>query len=494
MPSCNVPTQSLLTTNKSMPNVPAMRNLIFDDEMAKSMDFGPIPLTQIDLDHPHVFDLTQDDIQTVEEQTAAQTVATMSTAAIQKSALSQTGAESVAMAQTGGATPALTQTGTETETEAQKSALAQTGAETVAPKIAMSQTVRPAYKKFKKTHVAGSLLMNMEHGYFPVVYSAAAPESYVAIEQLPLHSMDMNSSTTDSTMDMTVPDEDVQLLPGHVYEDVLNKTISSQNKALFLSRNRALFEMSEADSNEALIAKAEALGVVAEAVVPKNYAQVDKSNFDVFEDDSGDEDLPSICPTSKEVLRAVSMHSYRKACRCTIDRKLSSGRRKVYNCATHGKDTIGGKDKKVQCVYKIIYRIVVKGSATWWELDKKESTWQHAIGCQSVPKMSADNLVNNPAFRKVVLDNKSVKIKNLQRASLGPGIIRTSMSNRKLYRAKDQILLNNASDYKDRFNKLHQWGEEHCKKNPGSMFSIMRDDGRLASVSTTCASNIVPRT
>ena len=55
------------------------------------------------------------------------------------------------------------------------------------------------------------------------------------------------------------------------------------------------------------------------------------------------------------------------------------------------------------------------------------------------------------------------------------------MSRRNLYRAKRKILLNEARDYDDRFNKLHEWGEAFTKANPGSMFSIMRDNGRLVA-------------
>ena len=170
------------------------------------------------------------------------------------------------------------------------------------------------------------------------------------------------------------------------------------------------------------------------------------------------------------------MHSYRQACSCRIDTKASSSRKRVWCCSTRGNNGL-------QCEYEVIYRKKQKGASTWFELDRSETHLRHVTGCASVPQLSVKNLIAKDGFRQTVISDKGVGIKNLRRDSLESGIIRSSVSvsRRNLYRAKRKILLHEARDYDDRFNKLHEWGEAFTKANPGSMFSIMRDNGRLVA-------------
>ena len=222
--------------------------------------------------------------------------------------------------------------------------------------------------------------------------------------------------------------------------------------------------------------------------MPKDTVKVEPNLFEVFEDDSEDEqdNLPDRIATSREVTAAVQWHSYAQKCRCRVDRKKTSGKCRAYICETADKNT------GVKCAYRVTYRIVKQGVNTYWKLDKANSTFKHVVGCSSVPKMTQDMLVNSEAFRKAVVNDKSVNIHNLERAALGPGIIGRSFNKRKLYRAKQKILLQNAEDYEDRFNKIQEWGEAFTRTNPGSMFSMVRDDGRLCP-STTNMSAIMPK-
>ena len=159
---------------------------------------------------------------------------------------------------------------------------------------------------------------------------------------------------------------------------------------------------------------------------------------------------------------------------------------KIYWCSSLG------KSPTVKCSYEVIYRLIKNGASTYWRLDKEKSTFKHVIGCPSVPQMTQGMLAKSPAFRRAVVDDKSVNIHHLERAALTPVTIRNSFTKHKLYRVKQDILFQNAEDYEDRYNKLQEWGEGFTKSNPDSMFSIVRDDGRSPNMHVNVPHNMSP--
>jgi hypothetical protein len=413
-----------------------------DDEMSKSLDFGPIPLTQPKFDVPY-FDLTCE-AQTVDVEKA------------------QTVDEAQIVTESAAPTKSVTVEPT------------QMPAQTTAQKYASSQTVVVAQKECTYMDAAASLIMTMDHDkYIPVVTGEVAPSSHVAIAKLPLHTLDMNSST----IDLTANAEPAQLLPEDLFADTMAGTIA--NRKVIASRHKIIASRRQIiASRQALLAESDKLLSLADAALPKDTDKVEPNLFEVFEDDSEDEqdNLPDKIDTSREVTAAVQRHSYARKCRCRVDRNKTSGKCRAYICETVGKLPA---NTGVKCAYSVIYRIRKQGASTYWKLDKANSTFKHVVGCSSVPKMTQDMLANSKAFRRAIVDDKSVNIHNLERAALAPGIIRKSFSKRKLYRAKQQVLLQNAEDYEDRFNKIQEWGEAFTRTNPGSMFSMVRDDGRL---------------
>ena len=446
LPSCNVSAKCLLTPNKCMPNVSTVNNIILDNEMTESLDFGPIPLLKPVFGLPYV-DVTDEKAQNAESATS-------------------------------GKNEPVEATATQTPTQIPE----QTPAQKSAQKCAMTEVVHAAEKQ-KQTYmdVASDMIRKMRYGeYIPVVTSEVAPCSHVAIAKLPLQTLDTNSSCIDLTA------EPVELLPEDIYDETFARTISNRKE---IASRQALTTASKAVRRnnlyrQFLLDESERLISLANAVVPPSPESA-KSSFEVFEDDeSGDEqgELPDVILSSKDVTPTVRRHSHAKGCHCRVDKKKNSSKVKAYMC-----DTVG-KCNAVKCAYSVIYRLKKKGlgAAPYWELDKTDSTFTHVVGCPSVPKMSQDMLSNAPGFRSAVIHDKGSNIYNLERAALQKGIIRASFSKRKLYRAKQQILLQNARNYEDRFNKLQEWGEGFTEKNPRSMFSIVRDDGRYMCLQT-CA-------
>ena len=143
---------------------------------------------------------------------------------------------------------------------------------------------------------AASLIMTMNHAkYIPVVTSEVAPSSHVAIAKLPLHTLDMNSST----IDLTAIAEPAQLLPEDLFVDVMARTIA--NRKVIASRRQIIA------SRQALLAESDKLLSLADAALPKDTVKVEPNLFGVFEDDSEDEqdNLPDRIATSREVTAAV---------------------------------------------------------------------------------------------------------------------------------------------------------------------------------------------
>ena len=173
-------------------------------------------------------------------------------------------------------------------------------------------------------------------------------------------------------------------------------------------------------------------------------------------------------PTFKELRLATLNHSLQQGHQCMLDPKLSSGNKKVFaccSCVSKKADPLRPENLSA-CPYRVVYNKRTKKGRTWWRRNISKCVLAHKLDCSSPGIVRTEQLCADSSFSKMIVDDKSISLTNLQRAALQPGIAKTGLKSHTLYRAKHQTLKQDARFYEADFCKLREWGREYCKLVP----------------------------
>lgn len=177
----------------------------------------------------------------------------------------------------------------------------------------------------------------------------------------------------------------------------------------------------------------------------------------------------------KDARLATLQHSFAQQHLCVFDSKASSGRKRVYVCSSC-KPASAEKSVCSVCPYKIVWNKRVKRDQTWWINNVAQSCYDHSLDCPSEQVMRTEQLCADINFKKHIVNDKTSTLENLKEFATGPGVVANGVKSHNLYRAKHQILRQNARFYKDDFCKLKAWCRELERKNPGTVWHVDVDD------------------
>ena len=195
--------------------------------------------------------------------------------------------------------------------------------------------------------------------------------------------------------------------------------------------------------------------------------------------------------TTKEVRLNSLAHSTKLGCAAHLDYKKSGSRTKIFRCksvkCTKKRPRDGAppppETEGVPCGHKLHWSFKKKTSQ--WELNLSKSELLHHPCCALTnggQKVSGLELQHDTAFIKHIRDAKKVSGKSALKAAMGGTGQRLlgSVAMRTARRAINHVKKSTDKDYSEDWSKLHAWGREFQKLNPGSRFEVKRDeDGRL---------------
>ena len=192
-----------------------------------------------------------------------------------------------------------------------------------------------------------------------------------------------------------------------------------------------------------------------------------------------------VCYKSAKEVRLNSLaHSTKLGCAAHLDYSKSGSHTKIFRYksvkCTKKRPRDGTPPPETQgvpCGHKLHWTFKKKTSQ--WELNLSKSELSHHPCCALTnggQKVTGLELRNDTAFIKHVRDSKKVTGKSAVKAAMGGTGQRLlgSVSLHTARRAINHVKKSTDKDYSEDWSKLHEWGRQFIKSNPGSRFEVKR--------------------